>query len=214
MRVLHREIYSHESALQLAAMTEGAAYAAQHMRGAIPSSDEHEVLLCAIDRAARNGLFLEFGVWSGKTINLTAERVNGPVHGFDSFEGLPEDWKHDYRKGVFHTNGKLPSVRPNVQLHVGWFKDTLPKFVAEHRDALAFLHIDCDLYSSTKTVFEFLGGRLRPGSVIVFDEYFNYPGWRTHEYLAFQEMVQQRALRYRYLAYNTAGFNVAVEITG
>src|SRR5258708_4193477 len=101
MRVLHRELYSHESALQLVAMTEGAAYAAQHMRGAIPSSDEHEVLLCALDRATRNGLFLEFGVWSGKTINLTAERVNGPVHGFDSFEGLPEDWKHDYQKQVF-----------------------------------------------------------------------------------------------------------------
>ena len=214
MRVLHRELYSHESALRLAAMAEGAEYAAQHMRDAVPFSDEHEVLLAGVNLAPRNGLFLEVGVWSGQTINLTAGRVDKTVHGFDSFEGLPEDWRDDYKKGAFHMRGKLPSVRPNVRLHVGWFKDTLPKFIAEHEGSIAFLHVDCDLYSSTKTVFEFLGTRLRTGSVIVFDEYFNYPGWRKHEYLAFQEIVRERSLRYRYLAYNAAGTNVAVQITG
>jgi hypothetical protein len=73
--------------------------------------------------------------------------------------------------------------------------------------------VDCDLYSSTKTIFDHLGERLRPGSVIVFDEYFNYVGWREHEYRAFQECVHARSLRYRYVAYNTREYNVAVQIT-
>jgi Macrocin-O-methyltransferase (TylF) len=160
------------------------------------------------------GLILEFGVWSGKTINMIADYV-GPsrqVHGFDSFEGLPEDWFGQFTKGRFHTQGKLPEVRSNVQLHVGWFDKTLPDFAAEHRENIAFLHVDCDLYSSTKTIFDLLGDRLVPGSVILFDEYFNYPGWREHEHRAFQELVQERSLKYRWIAYNRVEWNAAVQI--
>jgi Methyltransferase domain len=215
LQIMHKGVYTHDGALRLAAMLEGAEYAAQHMRTAQRSSDKAEILLYGLEHARRrHGLFLEFGVWSGRTINMIAERVDSTVHGFDSFEGLPEDWQTAYGKGAFHMHGKLPAVRSNVKLHVGWFNETLPAFVAEHDEPIAFLHVDCDLYSSTKTIFDFLADRLQPGSVIVFDEYFNYPGWRNHEYLAFQELVERRALRYRYLAYNTTEWNVAVQITG
>jgi hypothetical protein len=44
------------------------------------------------------------------------------------------------------------------------------------------------------------------------DEYFNYVGWRDHEFKAFQELVERRSLRYRYLAYNTHRENAAVQI--
>jgi methyltransferase family protein len=212
LRQIHKGVYSHEGALKLGAMLDGAEYAAEHMRGAHASTDKDEILLRALEHAPHDGLFLEFGVWSGRTINLIAERVNATVHGFDSFQGLPEDWQPGYRRGSFHTNGRLPSVRPNVTLHVGWFHETLPSFIAEHCEPIAFLHVDCDLYSSTKTVFQYLADRLRPGSVIVFDEYFNYPGWRNHEYRAFQEVVEEHSLRYSYLGYNTVEWNVAVQI--
>ena len=213
LKLLREQLYTHDSALRLAATLEGAEYAARHMKGAQPFAQKREVLMSGLKHSCLPGLFLEFGVWSGKTINLVADSVDTMVHGFDSFEGLPEDWFGTYLKGRFHTHGTLPEVRPNVKLHVGWFQDTLPAFIAEHREQIAFLHVDCDLYSSTKTIFDFLGDRLRLGSVIVFDEYFNYPGWRDHEYRAFQELVERHSLKYRYLAYNTSEWNVAVQIT-
>jgi Methyltransferase domain len=171
-----------------------------------------QVLEHAIQQARTDGLFLEFGVWSGRTINYIAERHDGLVHGFDSFEGLPEDWAMQYRRGDFATNGRLPAVRSNVRLHVGWFDQTLPRFLNEHNAPVAFMHVDCDLYSSTRTIFELLGDRIAPGTVIVFDEYFNYPGWREHEFKAFQEFIAASRLRYRYLAYNQRQYNVATII--
>jgi hypothetical protein len=109
---------------------------------------------------------------------------------------------------------QLPEVRANVKLYPGWFDVSVPQFAAEHPGTpIAFLHVDCDLYSSTKIIFNNLGDRLRPGSVIVFDEYFNYPDWREHEYKAFQELVLDRSIRYRYVAYNSRGWNAAVQIT-
>jgi Macrocin-O-methyltransferase (TylF) len=143
--------------------------------------------------------------------------VLGPtrtIHGFDSFEGLPEDWFGKFRKGRFDTGGKLPKVRSNVKLHKGWFDETLPKFVAENDGPVAFLHVDCDLYSSTKTIFQYLGDRIVAGTIILFDEYFNYPGWQQHEHKAFQELVQERGLRYRWLAYNNVEWNAALVVTG
>jgi hypothetical protein len=87
---------------------------------------------------------------------------------------------------------------PNAQLVKGWFADTLPPFISSHSAAVSFLHVDCDLYSSTKCIFDVLDERVGPGCVIVFDEYFNYPGWQRHEFKAFQEFVGRRSLKYRY----------------
>jgi hypothetical protein len=74
--------------------------------------------------------------------------------------------------------------------------------LAQHKGLVAFLHIDCDLYASTSDVLAGLGDRLVPGSVIVFDEFFNYPGWQDGEYKAFKEFLDERGVGARYLAYN------------
>jgi len=205
----------HDSARRLVAVADSAEYAARYMQDAIATPDTDVVLFEGLKLASSDGLFAEFGVWRGSTINKIAERVSEctTVHGFDSFEGLPQDWWGPYRKGLFDTKGGLPHVRANVELHQGWFDATVPQFAAQHPETpIAFLHVDCDLYSSTKTIFDCLGKRLRPGSIIVFDEYFNYPGWREHEYKAFQELVTAHSLRYRYVAYNTCEWNAAVQI--
>ena len=68
----------------------------------------------------------------------------------------------------------------------GLFDDTLPSFAKTHTQPVSFLHVDCDLYSSTKAIFDILGDQIVEGTVIVFDEYFNYPGWQHHEFKAFQ----------------------------
>ncbi len=206
------QFHSMDNARRLRAALESVDYADAHMQGSAIYSDARAVLDHGLRAVERPGLFLEFGVWSGSTINHIASRQAGVVHGFDSFEGLPEDWSMDYRKGDFDTRGRLPAVRSNVRLHVGWFDQTLPKFVADNDDPVAFLHVDCDLYSSTKTIFQYLGDRIGPGTVIVFNEYFNYPGWQTHEFKAFQEFIAERSLSYRYLCFNKNECNVAAII--
>jgi hypothetical protein len=207
-------VYNHESARRLHALADSAEFAAAHMKDAVAAPLKGTVMGKSLEAISLEGLVLEFGVWRGTTINRIADHVGSSrqVHGFDSFEGLPENWFGDFTKGRFHTEGKLPQVRPNVTLHKGWFDQTLPDFVADHPGPVAFLHVDCDLYSSTKTIFHFLGDRIVPGTVILFDEYFNYPGWRDHEHRAFTELVEERCLKCRWLAYNTVEWNAAVQI--
>lgn len=213
-RRVPRLIFNHEAAARLQALAEGAAWAAADMKGAVACDRKNEVRSHALAAAPAEGLVLEFGVWSGKTINMIADHVGAgrEVHGFDSFEGLPEDWFGKYVKGRFHTGGTLPEVRDNVRLHKGWFNETLPPFLESHPGSVAFVHVDSDLYSSAKTIFDSLGDRLVPGSVILFDEYFNYPGWQEHEHRAFRELVEERRLRYQWLAYNQVEWNAAVQI--
>lgn len=149
------------------------------------------------DLIPADGLWLEFGVFSGSSINrIAAVAPNDKlVYGFDSFEGLPEEWDRGRQgwwsqKGSFSREGKLPAVKPNVRLIKGWFDNTLVPFLAETPGDISFLHIDCDLYSSTKTVLDAVGPRLADRCVIVFDEIFNYPGWEKHEALAFLEFLE------------------------
>ena len=158
------------------------------------------------------GLFMEFGCgWEAESINYLARHIKGDIHGFDSFEGLPDDWFGKIKKGDLTSKGKLPSVSENVILYAGWFDKTLPEFIAAHKEQVSFLHVDCDIYSSTKTIFDLLDKQIGPGTVIQFDEYFNYPGWLQHEYKAFQEFISRSGLSYEYLGY-TYEYSVAVII--
>jgi tetratricopeptide (TPR) repeat protein len=81
-----------------------------------------------IDAAVVDGLVLEFGVRFGTSIRQIAALVDQDVHGFDSFQGLPESWHHE-PKGSYSTKGVIPFVPENVTLHDGWFEETLPEFV-------------------------------------------------------------------------------------
>jgi hypothetical protein len=153
----------------------------------------------------KDGLFLEFGVFRGESINFfSSMHPEIKFHGFDSFEGLPESWGgSEFSKGHFSLKGNLPKVNSNVYLIKGWFDESLPEFLREKKGSIAFLHIDADLYSSTKTVLDLLCDRLMPGSIILFDEYQGYPGWRNSEYRAWQEYCQKNNVSYDYLAFST-----------
>jgi hypothetical protein len=106
-------------------------------------------------------------------------------------------------------------VAKNVELIKGWFDKTLPTFLESRKnDFVSFLHIDCDLYSSTKTIFDVLGSRIVEGTIIVFDEYFNYPGWEKGEFKAFQEFIRDANLSYEYIGYVRTHEQVAVKIVG
>jgi len=119
-----------------------------------------------------DGLRLEFGVYQGESVNHLASVDGMRWFGFDSFEGLPSRWELSFTKGKFTTHGALPPVRNNVTLVKGWYSDTIPDFVRSMGQIhVAFLHIDCDLYQSARTVLSALGDGISAGTIIVFDEY-------------------------------------------
>ncbi len=212
-----RDIYAKDLLLQLEieAMRESVDYIRRHMDASLIFTSWHALHRHAIEQAKLNGLFLEFGVKKGETLREIAKMTHSTVHGFDSFQGLPEDWTGtQLAKGRFSKQGKLPKVPGNVMLHPGWFAESLPGFTERYRDPIAYMHIDCDIYSSTKTVLNLLAGQIVPGTVIVFDEYFNYPNWRQHEYKAFQEFIAEHKLQYEYLGFLSYESCVSVKITG
>src|SRR5581483_293456 len=172
-----------ERKLQDIALEESARFVMEHMSGVPALPNDFEVLRHAWQRVnhERDGLICEFGVSRGTTINFIASLTSKPVYGFDSFEGLPEYWRPGFDKARFRVP-RLPRVRDNVRLVKGWFDQTLPGFLAEHRGPALFLHVDSDLYSSARTIFTLFRDRIEPGTIIVFDEYFNYPGWKDGEH--------------------------------
>jgi hypothetical protein len=165
-------------------------------------------------RMATESLFMEFGVWRGTSINHFANRRQDVIfHGFDSFEGLSEEWSGMIAvKGTFSLGGHIPEVRENVRLYKGWFHDSLPEFLNTQsiERKIAFLHVDCDIYSSTKTIFDLVGERIQDDTVILFDDYLGYPNWQEHAHKVFTEFCVMFDVQYHFIAFN--GWRAAVII--
>lgn len=174
---------------------------------------------CARQALARHGpqaLFAEFGVWRGHGANLFArmiEDAGGHVTGFDSFEGLEEDWTGHQKGGEtgrYNLDGQLPEVRRNVTLVKGWVQDTVPGWLAQQGDVpFALAHFDMDTYTPTAFVLEQIRPHLVAGSVLLFDELYGYPGWRHHEYKALQESLPKDS--YKFIGFSEQA--VAIEMT-
>lgn len=171
---------------------------------------EHALSLVTVD-----GFYAEFGVFQGETLAFVANRVEKVVYGFDSFEGLPGDWFLGVTKGYFSLQGELPKLnvtQNNFRLVKGWFNETLPDFTSQIAEPAAFIHVDCDLYESTKAILDGLCDRIVPGTVIVFDEYLNYPGWQNHEHKAWIEFCEAQKVKYRYVSFAPTMFSAAVVV--
>lgn len=130
--------------------------------------------------------YLEFGVWKGESINRWRTLNTHPdsrFYGFDSFEGLPEDWEADHPKGTFSTSGVIPKIDDTrVSFVKGWFQDTLRGFLKEtplHNRLV--VNVDCDLYSATLFVLGTLDRYFAPGTIIIFDDFYSM----SHEFKAF-----------------------------
>ncbi len=188
-------------------------YIEANMTKATGFETQKDLIVYALEQTQVPGCYMEFGVFTGGTINYMAKKKPNVVfHGFDSFEGLPEDWfGMPLVKHSFSLEGRLPKVGKSVKLYKGWFNETLPNWCVEHTDRVAFMHIDCDLYSSTVVILETFEKRLQIGTVILFDEYFNYPNWEDHEFKAWKEFVAKHGILYEYIGF--ARQQVAVRIT-
>jgi hypothetical protein len=135
--------------------TSSVAFEAEHLKDSTAFKDPMQLYDWVFANIrVPDGLFLEFGVYKGDSINHFAKLTPAATwYGFDSIVGLPEAWTLGAKAGAFSVDGKLLAVRDNVRLIKGFFEDTLAGFVAERRGAkIALLHVDCDLYSSTRTI--------------------------------------------------------------
>lgn len=214
MRTLKKESRNIENARQYQALLETAQFVNETFPTLRSFSNRFDLLTYALQQIKNptQGLVCELGVWQGATINHIARYLpETTIYGFDSFKGLPEDWRDVYPKGAFAVKSK-PNVRQNVVLIEGLFQDTLSPFLQQQSTPALFLHIDCDLYSSTKTVLQAFASHVQKNTVIVFDEFFNYPGWRTGEYKAFMEFAQQYNVMFEYIGYCRYDKQVAIRL--
>ncbi len=182
----------------------------------------NHVIITASHYAHVPGHIMEFGVAGGRTIKRLADFwFEKAVVGFDSFEGLPEDWVKStgqvMLKKTFAINGYLPELRGNVHLVKGWFENSLPAWLQMYGGHVRFLHMDCDLYASAKTVLSLLNDRIKPGTVIVFDELYcwnnprSYEHWKEGEYKALQEWMKVSNRKVKVLCRNR-GWSAAVVV--
>lgn len=157
-------------------------------------------------------LYLEFGVAFGESIRFWSRELvhaESVLHGFDSFEGLPED-AGPWKKGQFGAGGSVPAIADaRVAFFKGWFDQTLPSYSLANHDVLV-INLDADLYSSTAFVLRHLRDHIKCGSFIYFDE-MNHV---EHEYRAFKEFRLESGLRFRLLAADRTLAFVAFECTG
>jgi Macrocin-O-methyltransferase (TylF) len=196
----------------LRALRRSVDYLEQNMSDALGFDNQRELIEYSLGAVTLDGHYLEFGVFTGGTIRYIARRIDPrTIHGFDSFKGLPEAWSGwNLGSGAFDLKGRLPRVPKNVRLHRGYFEESLPTWLRDNPGQVAFIHLDCDLYSSTKAVLHLIAPRVTSGTVVLFDEYFNYANWEQHQFKAFQEFAREHDVKYVYLGF--ARQQVAVRI--
>lgn len=168
--------------------------------------DLHDALRFALLHA-RPGAAVEFGVGVGTTLRmLAADPRLDPVIGFDSFQGLPEQWRPGFPAGRFACD---PPAVPGANLVIGWYADTLPVLFGPQAQRqvpgwvldLSLVHIDCDLGSSTDTILEYLGPYLTPGTIIVFDEFHSYPEAADNEARAWADYTERTGTAWQTLGH-------------
>lgn len=166
------------------------------------------------------GVSLGHGLMVFMLIESSEKRVR-EFHGFDSFEGFPDNVEHDrmgdgtfcISEGDYSTppdlvlrtlsDGRVPEdlIQNNLHLHKGFFENTL----SNYSGTIAFLHLDCDLYQSYMTCLNELYSKVAPGGLILFDEYEDetFPGARkaVDEFFTDKPEIVQEYKRYGYLKY-------------
>jgi len=159
----------------------------------------------------KESIYLEFGVWKGESSNLFSKHVK-KLYAFDSFEGLREDWLgNEDPIGAFNLDKKIPKLNSNIEPIVGFVQDTLDNFIEKHDPKINFVHLDMDTYPSTKYALERLKPFLNKGAIIIFDELYNYPGWKGGEYKALREVFEDD--EYIFKAFNVLSAQVVIQIT-
>jgi hypothetical protein len=162
--------------------------------------------------ASRKVLYLEFGVANGESMRWWSQALKNPetvLHGFDSFEGLPEEGG-PWRQGQFDRRGQMPVINdPRVKLFKGWFDQVLPTYSVCAHEVLV-VNLDADLYSSTIYVLRWLRPNFKPGTLVYFDE-MNHV---DHEPRAFDEFTKESGIQFKPIAADKTLAFVGFECVG
>lgn len=175
----------------------------------------------ALEQVKVDGPYIELNVQACKPINFTAAlNPQRKIYGFDSLNGLPEEWKRldkSIPAGTFgyKPGASLPPLLSNVVIIQGEYEKTIPEFIKSHLKGgqVAFLHFNCDIYSLAAKGFQLLGDYIGEGTILLFDELYNYPGSEQHEFKALQEFLTRSGWSAEYIAFNPMHEQVAVLIT-
>lgn len=196
------------------ARQQSAKYIIENLNCALVFETRKELWLHCLDSAHHKiDNVIEFGVYRGRSINFFSSHLpKAKIYGFDSFEGLSTDWSGTgMRAGSMSTAGVMPKVGKNVTLIRGHIETTLPYFL-ESNPNLSFdlVHLDLDIYTATYFALIQIYDNLKIGSIVIFDQYFGYPGWEKHEFLAWRKLASSHEIKYEYVAYTNA--QVAIRI--
>ena len=193
-------------------------YAKENMKGSYSFLDRFAGLTLSIEEARRRfpsrKSVLEFGVYKGGMINYQARKFPD-LHftGFDSFQGLQEQWSGMAPEKTFDLGGKLPKLRGNVTLIKGWFAESGSRWKADNpaSETPLLVHVDCDTYAATVDVLQFCADYVEHGLILHFDDYFGFPDWREGGFKALKQISEQNRWQLTYLAYGTKEVAVLAE---
>lgn len=153
--------------------------------------------------------YLEFGVSKGVSMKWWLSKLkneNALFFGFDTFEGIPEDWGTK-PKGSYTNYGNIPEVDDSRCTFIkGLFQDTLTEFVrSQPLNQRLVVHLDADLYTSTLYCLFQLAPHLKAGDLIIFDEL----DITTHEFRAWADFQSVFNIPYQVIG-ESDGYNKCV----
>ncbi len=156
--------------------------------------------------------YLEFGVFEGKSLAYWCGLNSNPqsrFFGFDSFQGLPESW-NGAPIGTYSAHGQIPAIEDaRVKFVIGWFQDSLPAFLASYRPKnRLIIHNDSDLYTSTLFTLTALNSFITPGTIIIFDEFYD----SLNEYRALYEYAASYMRKFKIVTATANFVHAAVQI--
>lgn len=162
-----------------------------------------------IELSSKDRPFYEFGVWRGESFKYLIKSFKKGF-GFDTFEGLPEDWD-DFKAGSYSSDGSIPKISGG-EFIVGKFEDTLPDYFSTTRPKAALINFDADLYSSTICALNCASSVIDQHTILIFDEFLINNNWENDEFKALEEFCSQNNCEYEVLAISFFTKQVAVRL--
>lgn len=156
--------------------------------------------------------YLEFGVSGGHSFRWWLEHntnSNSKFFGFDTFEGLPENFG-PFEKGSMAVALEALDIHdPRAKFYKGLFQDTLVPFLEQYKPGRRkLIHMDADIFSATIFALSQLYRVLQDGDIILFDE-FAVP---KHEFMAFKIFTESFYVNYEVIGAANNYLFLAVKI--
>jgi O-methyltransferase len=156
--------------------------------------------------------YFEFGVCGGHSFRWWLEHnknADSRFYGFDTFEGLPEDFGPFGKGSMAVALESLDITDPRAGFYKGLFQDTLVPFLETYSNQRRKLvHLDADLFSATIFSLSQLYRFLKDGDILLFDE-FAVP---KHEFMAFKIFTESFYVKYEVIGAANNYLFLAVKI--